>query len=184
MAKLVFGMQLSLDGYIGGVDGELEMPPPDVVLFRYWIDYVGKLAGSIYGRRLYEVMRSWDEDQPGWSAAEYEFAAAWRAMPKWVASRTLTSVGPNATLVDDVATVARRLKAEVDGEIAVGGPDLAANLADLGLVDEYQLYYRPFILGRGKPYFARARTPLRLIDTTSLGDDTVRLTFVPADAAR
>ena len=127
---------------------------------------------------MYEVMRYWDEDRPEWDAPEREFAAAWRAQPKWVASRSLRSVGANATLVgDDVEGFARRLKAEVVGEIDVGGPDLAANLADLGLIDEYHLYFRPFVLGRGKPYFASARTPLRLVDTASIGEDALRLTF-------
>lgn len=181
MGKIVFGMHLSLDGYVAGVDGGLELPPPGIALFRYWIDYVRDLAGSLYGRRLYEVMSYWDEDRPEWGAAEGEFAAAWRAQPKWVVSRSLKSVGANATLVgDDVEVFARRLKAEIDGEIDVGGPDLAASLADLGLIDEYHLYFRPFVLGRGKPYFARARTPLRLVGTKPVGEDALRLTFVPA----
>jgi riboflavin biosynthesis pyrimidine reductase len=74
----------------------------------------------------------------------------------------------------------RRLKADVEGEIDVAGPDLAASLTDLGLIDEYRLYMRPFVLGRGKPYFARARPPLRLVATVPVGEDTVRLTYVPA----
>jgi dihydrofolate reductase len=96
-------------------------------------------------------------------------------------SRSLKSVGPNATLVgNDIEAFVRRLKAEVDAEIDVAGPELVGSLTDLGLIDEYRLYFRPFVLGRGKPYFAGARPPLRLIATDSLGDDTVRLTYVPA----
>jgi dihydrofolate reductase len=134
----------------------------------------------LYGRRMYEVMRYWDEDRPEWSAEGHDFAAVWRAQPKWVASRSLKSVGANATLVgDDVEAFVRRLKAEVDGEIDVAGPELAGSLTDLGLIDEYRLYFRPFVLGRGKPYFAGARPPLRLIATDSVGEDTVRLTYVP-----
>ena len=103
-------------------------------------------------------MRYWDEDRPDWDAVEHDFAAAWRAQPKWVASRSLKSVGANATLVgDDVEAFVRRLKANVEGEIDVAGPELAAGLTGLGLIDEYQLYLRPVVLGRGKPYFARAR---------------------------
>jgi dihydrofolate reductase len=181
VAKIIFGMMQSLDGYVAGVDGELHgMPPPGSAAFRYWIDYVRDLAGSLYGRRMYEMMRYWDEYQPDWDAAEHEFAAAWRTQPKWVASRTLKSVGANATLVgDDLGAFVRRLKAEVAGDIAVSGPDLAASLTELGLIDEYQLYFRPFVLGSGKPYFAGARTPLRLIGTDLIGEDMVRLTFVP-----
>jgi dihydrofolate reductase len=184
VAKLVFGMMQSLDGYVAGVDGELEPPlhsPPGVTLFRYWIDHVRNLAGSLYGRRMYEAMRYWDEDRPEWGASEHEFAAAWRRQPKWVASRTLRSVGANATLVgNDLEAFVRRLKTEVNGVIDVAGPDLAASLTGLGLIDEYHLYFRPFVLGRGKPYFARARPPLRLVDTTPVGEDAVRLTYVPA----
>jgi dihydrofolate reductase len=181
MAKLVFGMMLSLDGYVAGVDGGLLLPPPGATLHPHFNDYVRGLAGILYGRRMYEVMRYWDEDRPEWGEAGRSFAAVWRAQPKWVASRSLKSVGPNATLVaDDVEAFVRRLKAEVDGEIDVAGPELAGSLTDLGLIDEYRLYFRPFVLGRGKPYFAGSRPPLRLIATDSLGDDTVRLTYVPA----
>ncbi len=185
MGKFVFGMMQSLDGYVAGVEGELEpplhSPGPGIALFRYWIDHVRDLAGSLYGRRMYEVMSYWDEDRPEWEAHEHEFAAAWRTQPKWVASRSLKSVGPNTTLVDDdLEGFARRLKAEVDGVIAVSGPDLAASLTDLGLIDEYQLYFRPFVLGRGKPYFAGARPPLRHVGTGPVGEDAVRLTFVTA----
>lgn len=183
MAKIVFGMMQSLDGYVAGVEGELEPPlhsPPGVALFRYWIDYMRDLAGSLYGRRMYEVMRYWDEDRPEWDAPEREFAVAWRAQPKWVASRSLRSVGANAILVgDDLEALVRRLKAEVDGVIDVAGPELAGSLTELGLIDEYQLYFRPFVVGRGKPYFAGARPPLRLVDSNRVGEDTIRLTYVP-----
>ncbi len=184
MGKFVFGMMQSLDGYVAGVDGELEPPlhsPPGIALFRYWIEYVRDIAGSLYGRRMYEVMRYWDEDRPEWEAHEHEFAAAWRKQPKWVASRSLKSVGPNTTLIDDdLEGFARRLKAEVDGVIDVAGPDLAASLTDLGLIDEYHLYFRPFVLGRGKPYFAGARPPLRFVAYNPVGEEAVRLTFVTA----
>src|SRR5918994_6921253 len=96
MAKLVFGMNQSLDGY---VDHQEFAPGP--ALFRHWIEHVRGLTGSVYGRRMYEVMRYWDEDRPEWSAEQHEFAAAWRSQPKWVVSRSLKSVGPNATLVSD-----------------------------------------------------------------------------------
>jgi dihydrofolate reductase len=181
VGKLVFGMMLSLDGYVASVDGGLLLPPPGAALHAHFNDHVRGLAGVLYGRRMYEVMRYWDEDQPEWDAGDHNFAALWRAQPKWVVSRSLKSVGPNATLVgDDVEAFVRKLKAEVDGEIDVAGPELAGSLTDLGLIGEYRLYFRPFVLGRGKPYFAGARPPLRLIATDALGDDTVRLTYVPA----
>jgi dihydrofolate reductase len=181
MGKIVFGMSQSLDGYVDDVEGGLVLPPPDAALFRHFTDWVRGLAGSLYGRRIYELMRYWDEDRPEWGAAEHDFAAAWRAQPKWVVSRTLQSVGANATLVgDDVDAFVRRLKAEVEGEIEVAGPDLAGYLTKLGLIDEYRLYFRPVVLGRGKPFFAGPRPPLRLIATDAVGEDTVRLTYIPA----
>ena len=178
MAKLFFGMNQSLDGY---VDHEAFAPGPGPELFRHFIEQVRDLTGSVYGRRMYEVMRYWDEDRPEWDAEERDFAAAWRSQPKWVVSRSLKSVGPNATLVaDDLESVIRRLKAELTGEIDVAGPDLARSLTDLGLVDEYRLYFRPVVLGRGKPFFAGPRPPLRLVASDLIGEDAIRLTYVPA----
>jgi dihydrofolate reductase len=176
MAKLVFGMNVSLDGY---VDHTAFGPSP--ALFRHFIEQAREQAGSVYGRRLYEVMRYWDEDHPEWGEAERDFAAAWRGQPKWVVSRTLKSVGPNATLVgDDLEAAMRGLKAERDGEIEVGGPDLARSLTELGLVDEYRIYLHPVVLGRGKPYFAAPRPPLRLAAADRIDGDVIRLTYVPA----
>lgn len=182
MAKLVFGLIQSLDGYVDGVSGELvELPPPGPALFRHFYEWVRDLSGSVYGRRMYEVMRVWDEDRSEWGEAERAFAAAWRRQPKWVVSRSLTSVGPNATLVaDDVAGVVRGLKARLGGEIEVAGPELAGSLTDLGLIDEYRLYFRPFVLGRGKPFFVGPRPPLRLVASGRVGEDAFRLTYVPA----
>ena len=176
MAKLVFGMNVSLDGY---VDHQEFAPGPE--LFRHWIEQVRGLTGSVYGSRLYEIMRYFDEDHPEWGDAERDFAAAWRSQPKWVVSRSLKSVGPNATLVaDDVETAIRKLKAELAGEIDVGGPVLAKSLTDLGLIDEYRLYLHPVVLGRGKPFFAGPRPPLRLVANDRIGEDAIRLTYVPA----
>ena len=176
MAKLVFGMNQSLDGY---VDHMAFAPGPG--LFRHWIEHVQGLAGSLYGRRIYEIMRYWDEDHPEWGPAELEFAAAWRSQPKWVVSRSLKSVGPNATLVEgDLEAAIRRLKAAQDGEIAVAGPELARSLTDLGLIDEYRLYLHPVVLGHGTPFFAGPRSPLRLVASDPIGEGVMRLTYVPA----
>ena len=140
MAKLVFGLQQSLDGYVD----HLELGPPGPAVSRHFLEHVRELAGIVYGRRMYEIMRYWDEDQPDRDAEDLDFAAAWRSLPKWVVSRSLKAVGPNATLVqNDVGTVLRELKARLVGEIDVAGPDLARSLTDLGLVDEYRLYSAP-----------------------------------------
>ena len=150
-------------------------------LFRHFIEEAQGQAGSIYGRCMYEIMRYWDEDQPEWDAAEHAFAAAWRKQPKWFVSRSLTSVGPNASLVGgDLEGAIRKLKAERDGEIEVAGLDLARSLTDLGLIDEYRIYLHPVVLGHGKPYFAGPRPPLRLVTNDRMGEDVIRLTYVPA----
>jgi dihydrofolate reductase len=176
MAKLVFGMNLSLDGY---VDHEKFAPGP--TLFRHWIDHVRELTGSVCGSRMYEIMRYWDEDQPAWSADDREFAEAWRRLPKWVVSHSLTSVGPNATLIrDDMEPMIRDLKTRLEGELTVSGPVLAQSLTELGLIDEYRLYFHPVVLRHGTPFFAGPRPRLRLVASDVIGDDVVRLTYVPA----
>jgi dihydrofolate reductase len=176
MAKLVFGLSQSLDGYVD----HLELRPGPA-LSRHFVEHVRGLAGCVYGRRTYEIMRYWDEDLPDWDAEERDFAAMWRSLPKWVVSRSLKSVGPNATLVqNDVGTALRALKARLAGEIDAAGPDLARSLTELGLIDEYRLYFRPLVLGHGTPFFAGPRPPLRLVARDLIGDEAIRLTYVPA----
>ena len=176
MAKLIYALNQSLDGYV-----DHDRFAPDPTLFQHFIDDVRGLAGMVYGRTMYEVMRYWDEEQADWGEAERAYAAAWTAKPKWVVSRTLTSVGPNATLISgDVETAVRALKASHDGEIEVAGTQIAADLTDLGLIDEYRLYIHPVVLGAGKPLFARRPPPLRLLASERFGEDVVRLTYAPA----
>jgi dihydrofolate reductase len=177
MAKFVYGMNQSLDGYVD----HMKLGPPHPALFRHFLELVRAHTGMIYGRRIYEVMRYWDDDLPDWDADDREFAAVWRSKPKWVVSRSLKSLGPNATLVaNDFEATIRGLKARLDGEIDVAGPDLAGSLSKLGLIDEYRLYLRPVVLGGGKPFFTGPRPPLRLVASDLIGEGTVRLTYVPA----
>jgi len=177
VAKLVFELNQSLDGYVD----HHAFGPPDPSLFRHFTERVRSLTGMVYGRRMYEVMRYWGEDSPDWDADERDYAAAWRSRPKWVVSRSLKSVGPNATLIaDDIEAVIRGLKSELAGEIEVAGPGLAQNLGDLGLIDEYRLYIHPVVLGHGTPFFAGPRPRLRLVASDLIVDDVIRLTYVPA----
>lgn len=174
MAKLVYALNVSLDGY---VDHDRFAPDPE--LFQHWIDDIGSPGAALYGRRMYEIMRYWDEEQPGWDAPERAYAEAWRRRAKFVVSTTLETVGPNATLIaGDVETVVRRLKDEVQGEIEVSGPVLAGALA--GLIDEYRLYVHPVVLGQGAPFFTGPRPPLRLLAHERIAGDVVRLTYAPA----
>jgi dihydrofolate reductase len=176
MAKLVYGLNQSLDGYVDHTKFR-----PDLALFRHFIEHVRGLTGIIYGRGMYEIMRYWDEDIPEWEAHEHSFAAVWRSQPKWVVSRSLKSVGPNATLVaDDFEAVIRRLKAEQAGEIEVAGPNLAQSLTEAGLIDEYRLYLHPVVVGNGKPFFAGPRPRLHLLASDRITEDVIRLTYVPA----
>ncbi|HKR26914.1 MAG TPA: dihydrofolate reductase family protein, partial [Acidobacteriaceae bacterium] len=114
-------------------------------------------------------------------AEQRDYAAVWRNQRKWVVSRSLQSVGPNATLIgDDVEAAIRGLKAQLDGEIDVAGPNLAGTLTGLGLIDEYRLYIHPVVLGSGQPFFTGPRPRLRLVSSDRIGEDVIRLTYVPA----
>jgi dihydrofolate reductase len=183
MGHVIFGMNTSVDGYIAGPGGGPEdMPAPSDELHQYFNDLQRSAALSMYGRELYSDMRYWDTDDPDWNGVSQEYATVWRDTPKIVVSTTLSEVGPNATLIsDDVDAGLRRVVAETDGEIDVGGPTLAATLARLGLIDEYRIYLRPQVLGGGKPFFAADTTPdLTLLDVEMLPDDTVLLRYQPA----
>lgn len=179
MAKLVFGMNMSLDGYV-----DYDKFAPDPALFCYFIEQTRTTAGSIYGPRLYELMRywdgdEWDQDDPAQGDLR-AFAEAWRAMPKWVVSKSLKEVGPNATLIGgDFEAAIRKLKAEVEGEIEVGGPKLAASLTRLGLIDEYHIFLHPVVLGRGEPFFAGVQPKLRLVGSERIGEQALKLSYVP-----
>jgi dihydrofolate reductase len=169
-------MNQSLDGYVNH-----DAFGPGPVLFQHFIEQVRGLAGSVYGRRIYEIMRYWDDDRPEWDAPERAFAEAWRAQPKWVVSRTLTSVGPNATLIStDVEDTIRDLKARMTGELDLAGTVLAQSLSATGLIDAYRLYMHPVVLGGGTPFFAGPRPPLRLAASEMMDEQVIRLTYIPA----
>jgi dihydrofolate reductase len=177
MAKLVYGLNQSLDGYVD----HMKMGPPAPELFGHFIELVRGLTGFIYGGRMYEIMRYWDEETSDWDAGDREFAMVWQSKPKWVVSRTLKSVGPNATLVaGDFVAAIRKLKAELAGEIDVAGPGLVHMLSESGLIDEYRIYLHPVVLGSGTPYFAGPRPRLHLAASDRIAADVIRLTYVPA----
>ncbi|HET7181872.1 MAG TPA: dihydrofolate reductase family protein [Candidatus Limnocylindrales bacterium] len=178
MANLIYGLQMTLDGFIDHTNFD-----PTEQVFRHFIENTRQMTGSVYGRTMYEVMRYWDDDQPEWSDDEREYAEVWRATPKWVVSHTLeaSALGPNATLVStDVDGFIRGLKRDHDGEIEIAGARLANSATELGLIDEYRIYLAPVVAGHGKPFFAGARPSLRLAGTDEIGDGVIRLTYVPA----
>lgn len=176
MAQLVYALNQSLDGVI---DHMAFAPGP--LMFRHFIEEVRGLSGSVYGRTMYETMRYWDETQADWGPDEREYATVWRNQPKWVVSRTLESIGPNAVLIqDDLEAAVRRLKSDQSGEIEVAGPILAGSLSRLGLIDEYRIYLHPVVAGEGKRYFDNDRPNLRLASHEEIAEGVVRLSYVPA----
>lgn len=155
MAKLVYGLSASLDGYIAAEGDDISWSDPDEELHRFWNDHARTVTTSLYGRKLYELMAAYwptaDED-PDASPVTVDFARVWRATPRIVFSRTLTEVSHNSRLErGDVVEVARRLKESTDGLIEVAGATLAAPLVRAGLVDEYLVVLHPVMVGGGTP---------------------------------
>ncbi|MFD2470323.1 dihydrofolate reductase family protein [Amycolatopsis silviterrae] len=156
--KLIFGMNLSLDGYIAAPGDDIGWSEPSDELFQWWLDYELAISRSLYGRKLWETMSSYwptGDQQPGATAAEIEFARNWRNTPKTVFSSTSGQLGWNTRLVtgDAVAEIAR-LKAEDGGPLSIGGATLAGAAMRAGLIDEYALAVHPVLVGGGKPFFA------------------------------
>jgi dihydrofolate reductase len=184
MGRMIYAMLTSLDGYIAGPEGGPQLPVPQRELHLYFNEVQRRSALDIYGRKMYEMMRAWETYDQGGDLREdeREFARLWRETPKVVFSTTLKKIGPNARLVThDAEAAARAIKAETDGDIHVSGAETAARLGRHGLIDEYQLFVNPVVLGGGKPYFA-AGMPLNLkpIGTERLAQDIVLLRYAAA----
>ncbi|TRC89151.1 dihydrofolate reductase [Mesorhizobium sp. WSM4310] len=187
MAKFVYSMLTSLDGYIARSDEDIALPVPETELHQHFNDMMRLASAVLAGRRMYETMRFWDspERETGSTEVERDFARAWRETPKIVFSTTLRQVGPNARLVNgDAETAVRSLKSKTDGLVILGGADLAAGLARAGLIDEYRLYMHPVVLGGGKPYF-QSGLSLRLkpLGRESLPQDVTLMRYAPANQA-
>jgi dihydrofolate reductase len=182
-ALLSYSFPVSLDGYIANAKGEIGLPPPEEALHRHFNEQQERATLSIYGRRMYEMMRYWeDADQkPESSPVEVEFARAWQKTPKLVVSTTLTSVGPNARLLKTgVEDEVRKLKAELSGQLDVSGAKLANCLIRAGLVDEFRLYFMPVVLGGGTPYFGLGtELTLEPLGSESLPQGVTLLRFRP-----
>jgi dihydrofolate reductase len=182
MGKLIYSMNVSLDGFIADQDGEIAVPPPDEELHRFHNDQVRELGAHLCGRRLYEVMAVWDtyaDENPSGPEHMLDFADVWKRVPKYVFSTTLEQVGPNATLVTgEVGERVATLKRELDGTVAVGGAGLAASLIELDLVDEYRPVICPVTVGGGTSYLPRdTRLDLRLLETREFASGAVYLRY-------
>jgi dihydrofolate reductase len=182
MRKLIYSMTVSLDGFIADPNGEIDWSSPDEELHRFHNQRVREIGAHLLGRRLYEVMLYWEtaEENPAASDYELEFARIWKAIPRIVFSKTLEKVEGNARLArDDVAGEVARLKQEPGKDLAVGGAGLASSLIDLGLVDEYQLFVSPVVLGGGTPFFPPLEKAinLELVETRTFDSPAVYLRY-------
>src|SRR5689334_12127609 len=179
MPKVIYSMGgVSADGYVVGPDGRFDWAVPDEELHRFHNAQTRALAGHVLGRRLYETMVYWETAGDGPSEVAREFAAIWQALPKVVFSRTLDSVdGANTTLArDDLRAELASLQRS--GDVAVGGAELAAQAARLGLIDEYRLFVHPVAVGGGIPFFPRDhRVDLDLVETRTFGSRVVYLRY-------
>jgi len=166
MGKLIYLLNVSLDGFVETPDHSLDWTNVDEELHAWFNDQMRGLDAALYGRRLYDLMAAYwptAESDPAATPAEREFAAIWLEMPKIVFSSSLDRVDWNSRLVrGDVGEELARLRTEFDGDLDVGGPTLASAFIERGLVDEYRLVVPPVILGAGTPFFPRLDTPIRL----------------------
>lgn len=166
MGKLIYGMNVSLDGFVETPDHRLDWTIVDDELHGWWNDQIRGIDASLYGRRVYELMAAhWPTagSEPSATETEREFARIWNATPKVVFSTTLESVAWNSRLVrGDVAEELERLRTEFDGDMDVAGPTLAAEFVRRGLVDEYRFVVHPVVLGAGTPFWPALDAPVRL----------------------
>ena len=183
MRTVTFSMGVSLDGFIVGPDGGFDWGAPDADVFRFWIDEIRGVGVHLLGRRLYETMLYWEtaDRDPSLGAAELEWAALWKPLPKVVFSTSLSAVEGAARLAaGSLSEEIERLRAEPgEGEIAIGGATLAAEAAGLDLIDEYRLIVSPVLVGGGIPYFSRneCRVDLELVETRTFSSRVVYLRY-------
>jgi dihydrofolate reductase len=183
MRSVTYSMSASVDGYIVGPDGRFDWTAPDPDVFRFWIDDIRGVGVHLMGRRLYETMLYWEtaDQDPSLGEAELEWAALWKPLPKVVFSTTLSAVQGNARLASgDLTEEIERLRAEAgEGEIAIGGATLAAEAAELGLIDEYRVMVYPVLVGGGIPFFPHRerRVDLDLVETRTYSSRFVYLRY-------
>jgi len=185
MRKVIYSMFVSLDGFIEGLNRNLDWHIVNEELHKYVNDQQGEIDTYLYGRRMYEAMSYWETADKNPSSPEYEieFAHIWKRVPKIVFSKTLERVEGNARLVrDNIAEEITKLKAQPGKNMTLGGADLASTFMRLGLIDEYHLYIHPVILGSGTPMF---RSPddkmnLRLVETHPFRSGVVLLRYQQA----
>jgi dihydrofolate reductase len=183
MGRLIYSMNVSLDGYAAGPDGGLDWGIIDEEIHTWWNDRMRESDAVIWGRRVYELMVAYwptAESDPAATPAMVEFARITDPKPKVVFSTTLDEVTWNGRLVrGDVGDVLARLREEFPGDLTLGGPTLAAQFIRSGLVDEYRLVVHPAIVGGGLPFFPDLERPigLRQIDEHRFDSGAVYLGY-------
>ena len=177
MAKLIYSTIASVDGYVADAAGAFQWAAPDEEVFAFVNELERPIGTYLFGRRMYETMVSWEtaadlDEHP----VEREFARLWRAADKVVYSTSLASVASARTRIErgfDPGAV-RSLKATADRDLTVGGPDLAEQALEAGLVDELQLFAVPVLVGGGTPAFpSGVRLDLDLLDERRFAAGTV-----------
>jgi dihydrofolate reductase len=179
MAKLIYMTITSLDGYVADADGRFDWAAPDEEVHAFVNDLVRPAGTHLYGRRMYEVLVPWETmDDP--APEMRDFAQIWRAADKIVYSRTLEGVSSERTHLErefDPEAV-RQMKAEAERDLAIGGPELAAQAIRAGLVDELQLLVSPIVVGGGTPALPDGfRWKLELVDERRFGNGVVHLRY-------
>ncbi|QBF47054.1 dihydrofolate reductase family protein [Janibacter limosus] len=178
MRQVTYSMGSTLDGYVVGPDGGFDWSVPDEEVFAQHLHDLRGTSVHLLGRRLHETMLFWESDGPDLDPAELEWGRRWRALPKVVFSTTLTEVtGSNTRLAEGgLAEEIERLRSESDtGEIAVGGAELAAEAAELDLIDEYRLFVHPVLVGGGRTFFPELerQVSLELVSSRAFGSGVV-----------
>jgi dihydrofolate reductase len=181
VAKLIYSAITSLDGYVADEDGNFDWAEPDQEVHTFVNDLERPIGTYLYGRRMYEVMFAWETlalaDQPPYMR---DFAEIWQAADKVVYSKTLETVSSARTRIerDFDPEAVRQLKAAAGRDILVGGPDLAAQAINAGLVDEWHLFVAPIVVGGGKQFLPNdIRLKLELLDERRFGNGMVYLHY-------
>jgi dihydrofolate reductase len=183
MGRLIYLLNVSLDGFVATADGGLEWTVVDDELHAWFNEEQRSVDASLYGRGMYELMSAhWPtaEADPASTETERAYARLWNATPKLVFSRTLESVAWNSRLVaGDVGERLAEIRREHTGDLEVSGPTLAAQFIERDLVDEYRMVVHPVILGSGKPYLPALSQPIRLrfLESRTFGSGAVALRY-------
>jgi dihydrofolate reductase len=180
MRKVVYGLNISLDGFYADIDGKIDFTVPDDEVMRHFVDFEKEVEVHLYGRKLYETMCYWKSAGQNLDSTELEYAKIWNSKPNVVFSKTLKSVAANDSLVSDhIAEKVNELKKGAGKYMVVGGGEIASTFIELNLIDEYRFYFLPVVLGKGKPMFQTltSNLALKFIDSKVIGSRVVLLRY-------